>query len=135
MPYFLLDDGLKVGNAFIDSDHQRFADLLNEFHHAMTRGEGADLLGKVLNELILYTREHFKREEDYMHSIHYVDFARHKEEHDMLIKELLVLQSRFIMSDDVIAMQVASFLRSWLVNHIMHTDKKLAAASKQGAVS
>lgn len=132
MPYFSLDDGLKVWNSFIDSDHQRFADLLNEFHHAMTRGDGMEILGKVLNELILYTREHFKREEDYMRSIQYAGFDRHKEEHEKLIKDLLILQARFLTGDGVVAVQVSSFLRNWLVNHIMETDKKLASISKQG---
>lgn len=132
MPYFSLDDGLKVWNSFIDSDHQRFADLLNEFHHAMTRGDGMEILGKVLNELILYTREHFKREEDYMRSIQYAGFDRHKEEHEKLIKDLLILQARFLTGDGVVAVQVSSFLRNWLVNHIMETDKKLVSTSKTG---
>ena len=132
MPYFSLDDGLKVWNSFIDSDHQRFADLLNEFHHAMTRGDGMEILGKVLKELILYTREHFKREEDYMRSIQYAGFDRHKEEHEKLIKDLLILQARFLTGDGVVAVQVSSFLRNWLVNHIMETDKKLVSTSKTG---
>lgn len=100
----------------------------------MTRGEGEDVLGKLLNELILYTREHFKREEDYMRDVRYADFNAHKEEHDQLIKDLLLLQARFITGDGVIALQVSSFLRNWLVNHIIGTDKKLASAAKPVAL-
>ena len=133
MPYFSLTDGLKVWDTYIDSDHQHFVDLLNDFHAAMTRGEGEEVLGKLLNELILYTREHFKREEDYMRDVRYADFDAHKEEHDKLIKDLLLLQARFITGDGVVALQVSSFLRNWLVSHIMATDKKLASAAKQGA--
>ena len=131
MAYFSLSDDLKVGNSFIDSDHEKLVALVNQLHDAMGKGHGKDILGKILNELIHYTREHFKREEDQMRKIGYAGFSEHKDEHDKLIKEVVALQAKFISGNGMLSVQVSGFLRSWLVNHIMGTDKKFADALKK----
>lgn len=134
MAYFAWSDDLQVGNSFIDNDHQKLIALVNRLHDAMAQGQGKDILGKILDELIRYTREHFKREEDHMQKIRYADFAAHKQEHDKLIKEVVDLQSKFSAGNGMLTVQVSGFLRNWLVNHIMKTDKKLASAISLTAV-
>lgn len=131
MAYFSLSEELKVGNSFIDSDHQKLISLVNQLHDAMAKGHGKDILGKILNELIHYTREHFKREEDEMRKISYAGLAAHKDEHDKLIQEVVALQAKFISGNGMLSVQVSTFLRNWLTNHIMGTDKKLASALKK----
>ncbi|QDZ30076.1 bacteriohemerythrin [Noviherbaspirillum sp. UKPF54] len=133
MAYFAWTDELQVGNSFIDSDHQKLISLLNQLHEAMAQGQGKNILGKILDELIRYTREHFKREEDHMQKIRYADFAAHKQEHDKLIKEVVDLQAKFNAGNGMLSVQVSGFLRNWLINHIMKTDKLLASALKQAA--
>jgi hemerythrin-like metal-binding protein len=131
MAYFALTDDLKVGNSFIDSDHEKLVALVNQLHDAMAKGHGKDILGKILNELIHYTREHFKREEDEMKKIGYAAYQAHKEEHDKLIKEVVALQAKFISGNGMLSVQVSGFLRNWLVSHIMGTDKQFASALKK----
>jgi hemerythrin-like metal-binding protein len=131
MAYFSLTDDLRVGHSFIDSDHEKLIALVNQLHDAMGKGHGKEILGKILNELIHYTREHFKREEDEMKKIQYAGINEHKAEHDKLIKEVVALQAKFISGNGMLSVQVSSFLRSWLTNHIMGTDKKLAAVLKK----
>jgi len=131
--YFSLTEDLKVGNSFIDQDHQKLVDLVNQLHTAMAAGHGKDVLGKILAELIRYTREHFKREEEHMQRIAYPGYAAHKQEHDTLIREVVELQNKFNAGNGMLSVQVSTFLRNWLVNHIMKVDKDLATAIKKMA--
>lgn len=131
MAYFSLTEDLKVGNSFIDQDHQKLVDLINQLHAAMAQGQGKDMLGKILAELVKYTREHFKREEEHMQRISYPGYAAHKQEHDKLIKEVVDLQNKFSAGNGMMSVQVSTFLRNWLVNHIMKVDKDLAVAIKR----
>ena len=128
MALFLWNDDLSVGNTFIDGDHQKLVKLVNDFHDAMEQGRGNDVIGKVLNNLVIYTKEHFKREETEMQGIKYPRYLAHKLEHDKLIKEVAELQAGFSSGKSMLTIKVSKFLRDWLLTHIMQTDKLLADA-------
>lgn len=130
MGYFSWSADLSVGSTFIDNDHRKLIGLVNQLHEAMSLGHGKDIMETVLVELIKYTKEHFKREEDHMQKIQYADRVAHKVEHDKLLHEVLELQKKFKDGSVMLTIQVSKFLREWLVNHIMKSDKKLAAAIK-----
>lgn len=133
MAYFALTDDLKVGNSFIDSDHQKLVNLVNKLHEAMAQGHGKEVLGDILGDLIKYTREHFKREEEHMQRIAYAGYTAHKQEHDKLLREVVELQNKFTAGNGMMSVQVSTFLRNWLVNHIMKVDKDLASAIRKMA--
>jgi hemerythrin-like metal-binding protein len=128
MALFTWNEQLSVGNGFIDGDHKKLIKLVNDFHDAMEQGRGNDVIGKVLNNLIIYTREHFTREEVEMQRIRYSRYLAHKQEHDKLIREVLDLQANFANGTVMLSIKVSKFLREWLVNHIQKTDKILAEA-------
>lgn len=128
MGYFSWSEDLRVGNSFIDNDHQKLIKLVNQLHDAMAQGHGKDVLGKTLAELIRYTQEHFKREEDHMQRMRFAGYAVHKSEHDKLLKEVLDLQAQFNAGNGMLSVKVSGFLRNWLVGHIMKVDKELALA-------
>jgi len=133
MAYFSWSEDLRVGNSFIDSDHQKLIKLVAQLHEAMAEGHGKDVLGKTLAELIRYTQEHFKREEDHMLRMRYPGYAAHKQEHDRLMREVLDLQTRFNAGNGMLSVQVSGFLRNWLVQHIMKSDMELASAIRNAA--
>ncbi|MBI1890458.1 MAG: hemerythrin family protein [Burkholderiales bacterium] len=133
MPCFSWNDDLSVGNKFIDDDHRALIKLVNELHDAMSQGHGKDILGKTLDQLIHYTKAHFKREEDHMQRINYRGYPLHKQEHDKLIKEVQALKDKFNNGSSMLTVQVSSFLRDWLVNHIMKSDRLLAEALLKAA--
>ena len=130
MSYITWSDSLSVGNAFIDKDHRRLVEMVNELHDAMTAGHGKDVLGKTLAALIQYTAEHFKREEDEMARINYGQAVAHKQEHKQLVAHVLELQKKFADGNTMLTVAVSKFLKEWLVNHIMKTDHALAVAIK-----
>ncbi len=128
MALFAWSDDLSVGNQFIDADHKKLIQLINDFHNAMEQGRGNDVIGKVLNNLIIYTKEHFQREQTEMQRIQYPKYLAHKLEHEKLIKDVLELQQSFAKGTNMLSLKVSKFLRDWLVNHILQTDKLLANA-------
>lgn len=130
MSYITWSDSLSVGNTFIDKDHRRLVELVNELHDAMTAGRGKEVVGKTLAALIQYTAEHFRREEDEMARINYGQSLTHKQEHKKLVTHVLELQKKFADGKTMLTVEVSKFLKEWLVNHIMKTDQDLAAAIK-----
>lgn len=130
MSYLTWSDDLAVGNTFIDGDHRKLIDMVNRLHVVMTEGRGQEVLGKVLHNLIAYTQEHFKREEDLMQKLEFDGRALHKREHDKLLQQVLDLQQKFESGTGTLSVQVLHFLRDWLINHIGESDRKLASAAR-----
>lgn len=128
MSYFSWSEDLSVGSKFIDDDHRKLFDLANRLHIAMGEGRGKDVISKVLSNLIIYTREHFTREEDHMVKMAYPGYTVHKGEHEKLLKAVLDLQAKFNDGKTLMTIEVSNFLRDWLLNHIMKQDKELAKA-------
>ena len=133
MALFTWSDDLAVGNDFIDSDHKKLIKLVNDFHDAMEQGRGNDVIGKVLNNLIIYTKQHFGREETEMQRIQYSRSLAHKQEHVKLIKEVTDLQNDFNNGKAMLTLKVSKFLKDWLVTHIKQTDKLFAEAIRKAA--
>ena len=88
-------------------------------------------MAKAMNDLIAYTGEHFGREEAEMERIEYVAVLAHKSEHTKLLKQLVELKEMLDAGGRMNTPAVADFLSRWLHDHILTTDKKLAAALKQ----
>lgn len=128
--YLAWSEDLAVGNTFIDHDHQKLIDMVNRLHNVMNEGKGKDVLGKVLNNLITYTKEHFRREEDLMRSLSFAGLAAHQGEHEDLLQQVLDLQHKFESGATALSIQVLHFLRDWLIHHIGESDKQLADAAK-----
>lgn len=126
--FFDWNDELSVGNEFIDNDHKKLIKMINSFHNAMQEGRGDDVIGKVLNNLFIYTSEHFKREEDEMSRINYAMLADHKTKHTQLLKQVEDLQNDLNNGKIMLASKMSYFLKDWLYTHILQADKLLAAA-------
>ncbi len=61
MAYFSWTKDLAVGHDGIDNDHRKLVDMINALYEALSDGRAKDVMGKVLNNLIIYTKEHFAR--------------------------------------------------------------------------
>lgn len=129
MAYLTWSDDLAVGNTFIDNDHKKLIEMVDRLHELMHEGKGKDVIHKVLRNLISYTQEHFRREEDLMRNIRFPGFLEHKEEHEKLVAQVIDLQTKFESGTATLSIQVLHFLRDWLINHIGKSDMALAAAA------
>jgi hemerythrin-like metal-binding protein len=128
MAFLELSADLLVDNKFIDSDHAKLVQLVNDFNSALATGKANGEIGRVLDVLVDYTREHFAREESEMARIKYAQAITHKHEHSKLLHDVRRLSEDFENGRKMMSLEVSKFLKDWLVNHIMKTDKLFAKA-------
>ncbi len=117
-------DQLSVHIRRIDDQHKKLISIVNTLFDAMSQGKAKEVMGKVLNELIQYTRTHFQTEERLMQQYGYPDLAAHKKEHDELTRTVLDLQDKYNKGAIMLSVETSNFLKAWLTQHIMGTDKK-----------
>jgi len=117
------NDNLSVKVKKFDQDHQKLISLINGLNDGMMQGKGKDVLGEILNELIIYTRTHFKAEERCFAKFGYPKADSHKEEHDAFVKKVSDFKDGFERGEISLTIAVMRFLKDWLQNHINGTDK------------
>ncbi len=127
MSLFNWSPDLSVNISEIDTQHKKLIDLINLLHDSMRMGKGKEVLGKILKELTDYTVYHFNTEERLFEKHGYVESARHKKEHDDLTKQVMDIKSKFEQGQTTITVEVMTFLKDWLNNHIRQSDKKYSA--------
>ena len=124
MALFNWNDSYSVSIKAIDEQHKVLIGLINDLHDAMKIGKGKEVLGPILEELVNYTVYHFGHEERLFTSNGYPDSANHKATHVKLIQQVKDIKNDFDNGKTVLSMEVMNFLKDWLGNHIMGTDKK-----------
>lgn len=108
----------------IDAQHRQLIGWFNTLDDAVLHGEGAQVIGSTLENLINYVYEHFSAEEELMLTAGYPGFDRHREEHDSFVSRLRELQAGFLDSEEM-CRQTLAFLAGWIVSHIRVTDTEL----------
>jgi hemerythrin len=124
MALFEWSNDYSVGIAEIDAQHQRLVAMLNQLSDAMRSGKGSQVLDRVLGDLVAYTGTHFATEERLMQANGYPDFPRHKREHDQLTAQVLDLQQSLRAGSAVLSVDLLHFLKDWLTQHILGSDKR-----------
>jgi len=133
MAFFDWKDSMSVRNSMIDHDHQKLIQYLNEMHAAMMAGHGKDLVGAILTKLVAYARDHFGREEIVWRSGHYADLEKHRKEHADLLKTVDDFKAKYDKGSAALSVDLMQFLRDWLLNHILKSDKTAADAIRGAA--
>jgi hemerythrin-like metal-binding protein len=126
MAFFEWNSQMSVGVKACDDDHKQLIDMLNRLYEGMKKGQGKDVLGKVLDDLVKYTKFHFAREEEFFDRTGY-PAADHKREHRELVTQAETLQSRYKSGESALSIETLDFLRDWLTIHIQGTDKKYSS--------
>lgn len=115
---------LSVGIEEIDEQHKILVSLVNRLYQGIIHQTDVTVLQEVLNELVQYTVVHFSVEESLMRIFDYPGYDEHKTYHQDLTKQVKDLNEKFKSGKATISMELLSFLRKWLTNHIMVEDKK-----------
>jgi hemerythrin len=125
MPLINWNDSLSVGVDYIDNQHKQLVSIINRLNDAMLQDKGNDVMSQILDNLVDYTKSHFKSEEHLMRKYGYPESANHLKEHDKLTKEVIDFAENFKQGKAIITLPVLNFLKDWLNNHILKTDKLL----------
>jgi len=118
---------LSVGIDSIDEQHKKLVNMINALNEAMLINSSDELLGKIFTGLAAYTQKHFSYEENMFAEYGYTDSVEHKRQHSELIAQVVKLKEKFIENPQgTMSADLMLFLKRWLTNHIMRTDKEYA---------
>lgn len=136
MSLFSWDEGMTLGVKALDDDHKKLISLVNDLDEAIQNNKSVQILTDIFDELLKYVETHFGREEGYMKKCGYEDYEAHSEEHKKITAKLKTLRDRLAKDDDVIlSVEVAEFLSSWLLDHIVVNDLSLRPAFEESGIT
>jgi hemerythrin len=124
-----------VGIGSVDAQHQMLFSIGRELYAAMSTGQGRSSLGRILDRLVQYTTVHFAHEERLMQMHAYPSFAKHKAEHDALVRKVQDFVAEFNKGHATMAVEVLNFIKDWLEEHIKGQDQAYAPYLKAKKVA
>lgn len=117
-------DRLKTGHPRLDAQHRGLLELLEAITAAHNRGDTAERLRRLLDELRLYAEFHFVSEENLMADAGYPGITEHQEDHQRLMSRLRTRINEYLF--EVIELPVLlDFLYDWLATHTAEYDGEL----------
>jgi len=118
------NESLSVKIPSIDDQHIKLIEMINDFYDHIKDRTNDDNISKLISGMKRYTLMHFNTEEKYMVKYNFPDYLEHKKEHDLFIAKVNDLETKFNEGKIIVSFEITSFLKDWLKNHIMCTDKK-----------
>lgn len=112
-----------VGIDSLDQDHKKLISLLNQFITAYDYAMSESYEREALEDLIAYTKYHFKREEGLMEENEYPDVVEHKAQHKKMFAQVEKFVELYNEKGHDALEEISEFLTHWLINHINGTDK------------
>lgn len=107
---FEWNEEYSVGISIIDDDHKKLVSLINDADIAKQNGEKLIEIMKILNDMVLYARRHFKMEQAYMEEFKYLDYQSHKREHLGFTIKALGYSNRMMNGEDHLIGEVLEYL-------------------------
>ena len=121
----------ETGFTIFDDHHKHLVVLLNKVAALCAGRNQTSEISEVLGELVSYTQYHFAAEEEWMRDHKYPDFDKHHGEHVALLQSVASYMQRLDRENTVgITDELLSFLKQWLLSHILANDIKLGAFAK-----
>ncbi|MFA5017588.1 MAG: bacteriohemerythrin, partial [Methylobacter sp.] len=121
-------DKLVTGIGKIDQQHQILVNLLNEANIKLTPNNNAKFLEEITRNLLSYALYHFETEEGLMQKYGYIeDSDAHIRQHRSFSAKVVAVRNDIKTGIPISREDLLSFLNSWLINHILNTDKQFAA--------
>lgn len=119
------DDSLSVGIDVIDEHHKYLIDLVNDLHKVITEKCGSREVARVLNALGQYAQIHFRAEEKMMEHHGYSAINRQMHQHQHFERKVKAFYDELHVNPLTAQHDVLTFLRDWLVKHIVVEDGQL----------
>lgn len=118
-------DEFSVGVESVDHEHRELIELINKLDDAMQNDIQHDTVVSSLGEIYAQVASHFALEEKIMRDAHYSDLVAHKENHELLLDELLDTIDSVDDSGSYDRMALAEGLDQWFSDHFRTHDAKL----------
>ena len=117
-------DEFSVGVEEIDKQHKGLVELINDLNSAMRKGQGHQIVGKIIEQLVSYTKYHFSTEEKYFKMFNYEFTEEHIKEHQEFVDKINKFKQEYAEGKLTLTLEVLEFLNGWIKHHILINDKK-----------
>ena len=115
-----------VGVESVDHEHQELIALINELHDAMQKDRmSTDSVLEMLGEIYAQIAAHFALEESIMRSLRYIHYDEHKEDHEVLLDDLLEIMDEVEADETYEPAVLSRDLQRWFGEHFQTHDAKL----------
>jgi len=108
----------------LDAQHKQIIDIANTLAQMKERGEDPEDLVPILNDLSLYSEEHFTFEEDLLEELGYKDLEDHIHYHHKYLEELSEIVEKMMDGEEITSSDFLEFIEDWWVEHIVKEDMK-----------
>jgi methyl-accepting chemotaxis protein len=106
----------------IDSQHRKLCEYINDLYAAMKNNHTGSELRNIVKKLRDYTASHFSDEERLFMASQYPGAGEHKEIHKKFVAQLDDFEKQLKSGTATVSMELLTFLKDWLINHIAGTD-------------
>lgn len=131
--FFRWTEKMSVNSVEIDNQHKMLVGFLNEMYQAFIDREHTEKVGPIIERLKEYALYHFDTEEKYFSAFSYDGAQKHIDEHQQFRGKVQEFVLKYRKNSNALTYDVMNFLRNWLNNHIMDTDRKyMDCFSKNG---
>ena len=123
--FVVWSDAYSVEFSEIDEQHKKLVVIANDLLQSCKEESSFSKVGfmKAFSKASEYAVSHFQTEEKYMKKTGYPDFDAHKKEHENFLTEVQSAFNKYKESDFA-SIELAIFLKRWLLNHIAVKDKQ-----------
>ncbi|HTX92148.1 MAG TPA: bacteriohemerythrin [Anaerolineales bacterium] len=125
MEKILWDQSLSVGIEEIDQQHKQLVKMLNQLIELDGVTVASETISDTLTRMTEYADYHFTSEEQYMEQIQYPEFESHKKQHIEFMRKTAELSMGTMEYKESIPADLLTYLKDWLINHIMESDMKI----------
>ena len=126
------NEAYALGLQEIDDQHRMLFELINDLWEHLVRHSPTSEVLHTLTELEKYTLTHFIAEETFMRVTRYAGFDEHKAQHGRFV-ERVAAEKLALLGGRELGFEVLTFLKDWLVDHILVSDKAYADATQPKA--
>jgi hemerythrin len=121
---------MSTGLDWQDMQHKQMLIQIDQLLEAMEQNAGNSVVKSLIAFLEDYARTHFMVEEEYMKNHACLNCEAHIKCHALFTEHLAEIVELYNKqgASTMVVMRLQSWLRDWLVNHIMNVDKKMLSA-------
>lgn len=120
-PDFVWHDGLLLGHAPMDREHEQFVNLIGAMHRAPDAS-----LAAALDAVAAYAQQHFATEDAWMAETDFPPRACHVDEHAAVLASIHAVQERLAGGDVAVVRDLCAHLVAWFPGHAQHLDSALS---------
>ena len=118
-----------------DNQHKGLIASLNQLYEAMKNNETHEVIAGILKNLSAYVGVHFSYEENLMKRYNYPGYLDHKKEHETFTAKVGEFIEKHRQGHVMVSLEVMNFLKDWLKNHILGSDKKYGPFLNQKGIA